>query len=175
MAFQTEKQLVDRAASQLPLRKWVSQENRVLLYQDREIRGLFGVPDLVVAGVSRAAAPSSLRSIAFEMKLSDWRRGLAQAFRYRAFAQRAYLVVDEDHIQSAVANSERFVRSNIGLIGVHSHGGFIVYHEPCDEPPYSERLSKSFEEIVRAHLQGKSSSKEKSTAISRRNTAECGV
>jgi hypothetical protein len=151
MAFRTEKELVDQAASRLPLRHWVASGRSVRHYEAREVRGLFGVPDLVVASV-HSHGSEVLRSIAFEMKLSDWRRGLAQAFRYRAFARRVFLVLDEAHMEPALANSARFIRANVGLIGLNCDRGFTIYHQPSDEAPYSERLSRSFEQLVCAQV-----------------------
>jgi hypothetical protein len=155
MAFRTEKRLVEEAANRLPLRDWVASGRNTRLYQGREVRGLFGVPDLVVAAVQGRGSEVQFRSIAFEMKLSDWRRGLAQAFRYRAFAGRVFLVLDQAHVEPALANSARFVRAKVGLIGLDCRGGFTIYHQPSDESPYSERLSRSFEQFVYAQVRGR--------------------
>ena len=106
MRFSTESELVVKAIRHLPLRSWLQASESAPVFQAREIKGLFGVPDFVAAVVpSDADKACSTPSIAFEMKLSDWRRGLIQAFRYRAFARVAYLVLDGSRIGPAVANT----------------------------------------------------------------------
>jgi hypothetical protein len=165
MPFRTEKQLVDHAVSRLPLRDWVASSRGARLYQGREIRGLFGIPDLVVAALHGRGTHEHLHSIAFEMKLSDWRRGLAQAFRYRAFARRVFLVLDQAHVEPALANSSRFVRANVGLIGLDCRRGFTIYHQPSDEQPYSEVLSRSFEQLVYAQVTGRGYSSNASSDV----------
>ena len=103
---------------------------------------------MVAATLHRREARPRLRSIAFEMKLSDWRRGLAQAFRYRSFACECYLVLDQTHIRPALDHTEHFVRANVGLIGIESKRGFTVYHRPHYETPFCRDLAKTLETIV---------------------------
>jgi len=52
---------------------------------------------------------------AFEMKLSDWRKGLAQAYRYSYFADQAVVVLPTDLAATAKADLELFRNSNVGL------------------------------------------------------------
>jgi len=52
---------------------------------------------------------------AFEMKLSDWRKGLAQAYRYSYFADLAVVVLPPDLAATAKAALDRFRASSIGL------------------------------------------------------------
>jgi hypothetical protein len=122
-----------------------------ILYQRTEVRGLFGIPDLLAVQAPRPLAKrrTALNSIAFEMKLSDWRRGLAQAFRYRSFATFSILVLDNTRTKSAVANADRFRRANIGLIGLNVDGSYDVYVWPEPEKPFSKRLHAAMAEIVR--------------------------
>lgn len=152
MRFSTESELVVKAIRHLPLRCWLRASERTPVFQAREIKGLFGVPDFVAAVVpSNADRACSTPSIAFEMKLSDWRRGLIQAFRYRAFARVAYLVLDGSRIGPAVANTERFERSNVGLVGIETDGQFTVYHEPQDEEPFCPELVERFIQVIHAN------------------------
>ncbi len=53
---------------------------------------------------------------AFEAKLEDWKKGLAQAIRYQRFADKSYLALDEKFVHRA--NQEEFLKYNIGLISV---------------------------------------------------------
>jgi hypothetical protein len=55
------------------------------------------------------------RLTAFEMKLSDWRKGLAQAYRYGHFSDRAVLVVPPNAAKTALENKLLFERLNVGL------------------------------------------------------------
>ena len=52
---------------------------------------------------------------AFEMKLSDWRKGLAQAYRYSYFADEAVVVLPPDLAATAKADLDLFRESNVGL------------------------------------------------------------
>lgn len=52
---------------------------------------------------------------AFEMKLADWRKGLAQAYRYSYFADLAVVVLPPDLAAVAKAELDLFRRSNVGL------------------------------------------------------------
>jgi hypothetical protein len=150
MSFASERELVHTAMRHLPLRQWLRVPKEAYLFQKTEVQGLFGIPDLVAA----FAAPSEretgpIRSIAFEMKLSNWRRGLMQAFRYRSFASTVFLVIDDAGSRSAVANSDRFKRANIGLVGLNADGSFHVYVWPEHEDPYSPELQSTLNELVR--------------------------
>ena len=52
---------------------------------------------------------------AFEMKLSDWRKGLAQAYRYSYFADLAVVVLPPERAATAKADLDLFRESNVGL------------------------------------------------------------
>lgn len=82
----------------------------------------FGIADLVAVSWGEDAAPTVR---AFELKLSDWRRGLMQAHRYRFFADVAVLVVPA----SKIAIIDRFMRTfkalNVGLWGFDDATGII--------------------------------------------------
>ena len=55
------------------------------------------------------------RLTAFEMKLMDWRKGLAQAYRYGHFADRAIAVVLPNTAKTALENKRLFQHLNVGL------------------------------------------------------------
>ena len=149
MRFSSEKELVQSAIKHLPLRRWLRVTKNAAMFQQTEVEGMFGIPDLVAAVPSRSKRNArSCRSIAFEMKLSDWRRGLAQAFRYRAFATIAVLVVDDSRSGPAVANLDRFKRANIGLVGLNPDGYFNTYLWPEREDPFNPDLQSALCGIV---------------------------
>lgn len=52
---------------------------------------------------------------AFEMKLTDWRKGLAQAYRYGFFADRAMLVLPPNVANTAAKNEALFQQLGVGL------------------------------------------------------------
>ena len=150
MEFLRESDLVETAVQHLPLRRWLRVPESASLFQAREVKGFFGVPDFVAAVVpSDPGTVATTPSIAFEMKLSDWRRGLIQAFRYRTFARVVYLVLDASRVGPALRNSERFERSNVGLVGLDAKGTLTVYHEPDDEEPFCPQMAERFMRAVR--------------------------
>lgn len=88
----------------------------------------FGVADLVWlawqgeggsggAIEGRGVTPPNTPSIrAFEMKLQDWAKGLAQAVRYRFFAHESFLVVPMEQARLALKKRETFESAGVGLI-----------------------------------------------------------
>jgi len=55
------------------------------------------------------------RLTAFEMKLVDWRKGFAQAYRYGHFADRGVLVVPPNTAKAALEHKHLFQHLNVGL------------------------------------------------------------
>ena len=53
---------------------------------------------------------------AFEFKLKNWRRALMQARRYRAFANRTYVVLPSTVAALAKSEADAFRQFNVGLI-----------------------------------------------------------
>jgi hypothetical protein len=79
-----------------------------------------GVADLVLCTVD--GDPSWVRSttdpvsiVAFETKLSDWRRALQQAYRYRYYADQAFVVLPLGRETRAVEDRALFRQLGIGL------------------------------------------------------------
>ena len=62
---------------------------------------------------------------AFEMKLSDWRKGIAQAYRYSYFADLAVVVVPPALAATAKADLDRFRASSVGLWSFDAASGAI--------------------------------------------------
>ena len=52
---------------------------------------------------------------AFEMKMTDWRKGLAQAYRYSYFADLAIVVLPPEAARTAKAELKLFRRLGVGL------------------------------------------------------------
>ena len=55
------------------------------------------------------------RLTAFEMKLSDWRKGLAQAYRYGYFSDRAIVVLPPETAKLARRETALFQKLKVGL------------------------------------------------------------
>ncbi|HRY49119.1 MAG TPA: hypothetical protein P5186_13810 [Candidatus Paceibacterota bacterium] len=56
---------------------------------------------------------------AFEMKLSDWRKGISQTYRYSYFADVAILVLPPETAALALAEIDIFRRLGVGLWSFH--------------------------------------------------------
>ncbi|MCK6462435.1 MAG: hypothetical protein L6Q29_01280 [Candidatus Pacebacteria bacterium] len=65
--------------------------------------------------------------IAIEVKISDWKQGLYQAWRYYSFAEKSYLALYEDYAKNIEIDS--FKKHNVGLI-VFNENTIKVLHHP---------------------------------------------
>lgn len=147
--FATEKELFDTALQSSFIRNF-HISYRLSTYMV-EPRGLFGVPDLVIARVNDHLQTRTLQTFAFEMKLSNWTRAIVQAFRYRAFAMMSYVVLDHAFIARALRNINRFHAANIGLLSIERSGSVLVHHQPDSRQPYSPQLESTFQVMIRKH------------------------
>ncbi|UZQ85084.1 hypothetical protein ODU73_002186 [Thermoclostridium stercorarium] len=82
--------------------------------------------------------------IAVEYKLSNWKRALIQAFKYKNFAHASYVILDKDFHHRAIRNIDTFKRSRVGLGYVDEKGNVIIEYDPGISKPFSD---KSFEKI----------------------------
>jgi hypothetical protein len=57
---------------------------------------------------------------AVELKLRDWRRGIAQAGRYRLWAERSYVALPAARVSDVIVAEAR--RNRIGVLAVHGGG-----------------------------------------------------
>lgn len=67
--------------------------------------------------------------VAIEAKLSNWKRGLYQAYRYKQMSNYSYVALDEQYIHRAIANIHEFERSGVGLIEVKDRN-IVVHYSP---------------------------------------------
>ena len=154
MKFESEEQLKKFASESEFIKSRIASAD----YYEYELTGLFGIPDLVIADVR---SDGSLSSFAIELKLSDWRRALRQAFRYRAFAWKSFVLMDSEYVHRARRHEERFRDANVGLLSIRRKDCRISKHvTPNYQEPYSQPLSERFRNIVwrhlrRSHLQSK--------------------
>lgn len=104
----------------------------------RQVKGLAGIPDYLVVrskGQKQAA-------VAIELKLSQWRRALEQAYKYRSFCVAAIVVLDDKFIKRALRNISEFHHFNVGLASLSVTGIFTWHHKPKVRRPYSEFLTR---------------------------------
>lgn len=148
MSFLTEAQLFQKVIESSFLKNFVDS----LVYPTIayiEPRGLFGIPDLVIANLSNSDMDYQvIRSFAFEMKLSNWQRALVQAYKYRAFANFSFVVLDRSSLKPALKQIDRFVLSNIGLISVDNSGFLSVHYFPKHDDPYAQPLIQKLESMI---------------------------
>lgn len=104
-----------------------------------ELRAPGGVPDFVLY---HCVSGSIHYVIAIEFKLSNWRRALLQAFRYRNFANESYVILDRAHAARAIDTVKEFREANIGLITINTDGVVEAIHYPEPTIPFSEYFSR---------------------------------
>jgi hypothetical protein len=146
MGFKSEKELFSTAMASSPIQHLANMFDKTAVLV--EPTGLFGIPDLVIASLDSSLDEQPIIAFAFEMKLSNWKRALMQAFRYRAFAETAYVLLDRKHIAPALKQIEKFERANIGLLSIDLSGTLIIHHQPINDVPFCERTRAHFEKIV---------------------------
>jgi hypothetical protein len=114
-----------------------------------EVEGLFGVPDhLLVFWKATPRGGLTQRAVACELKLLSWRRALIQAYRYKAFAHYAVVVVDSAYAHRPKRALEEFKRANVGLVSFSRDGSANWLNRPRFEHPYCEPMRRSLSNIV---------------------------
>lgn len=99
---------------------------------------------------SAVAVQRQVRITAVEAKLKDWRKGLAQAARYRYFANRAVLVLPPAASASALPYLESFKKLGVGLWEFDMESGKITKHTTPREtaPLNSQAYARALEMIA---------------------------
>src|SRR5699024_8837782 len=138
MSFKTEHQLSE--SFQIKMDQLFNSLIDFGLNTKPEVRAPGGVPDYIVY---RSVNNSIHYLIAVEFKLKNWRRALKQAFRYKNFANEAYVVLDKEQSERATKNIELFKRANIGLITYDTSDVIEVFNFPIPDIPFSNRFSRS--------------------------------
>jgi hypothetical protein len=128
--FRTETELVGRIIRYLSGRK--TTWGRVQILTEWDYRS--GITD-VLARTRRKEV------IAFEAKLSDWRRAIYQAYRNTTFAWRSYVVLPERVARRAGKNPDVFGNYGVGLCACDDRG-LSVLIEAHNSEPLMEWLTK---------------------------------
>ena len=90
---------------------------------------------------------------AFEMKLTDWRKGLAQAYRYGYFADVAIVVLPPAVAQAAKSNLEAFRESKVGLWSFDKATGKIrKLFTPRGSKPRNAKANEKALDMLGRHL-----------------------
>jgi hypothetical protein len=127
----------------------------------------FGIADFVWIAWNRPDSPDEgialsvekLKSMlvrhrltAFEMKLSDWRKGLAQAYRYSYFADLAIVVIPPHLAATAKVGLELFRESRVGLWSFDPATGAIrkLFTPRSTGPRSPKAKAKALESIGRS-------------------------
>jgi len=85
------------------------------------------------------------------MKMSDWRKGLAQAYRYSYFADLAVVVLPPNVAATAKAGLGLFRESKIGLWSFNADTGVIhkMFTPRCSGPRSPGAKDKAVESLGR--------------------------
>lgn len=120
-----------------------------------------GIPDLLVLSWSNGQTEkvSSFLELekhtpivrAFEFKLSDWRKGLMQAHRYKNVSHASILVLPNPKIKSAEQRLDIFRKLRIGLWGFSPETGHIgCFYTPR---PIKQQIAKNGQKAIQLAAQ----------------------
>lgn len=88
------------------------------------------------------------KSVAFEAKLSNWKRAMTQAYRYKWFADYSYVVLDEAHSNQPIKNISKFENYNIGLLTISVDGNVKTHYRPKKQIPLDPSMQMMFSEEI---------------------------
>ena len=106
----------------------------------KEWQGLFGIPDYVCF----SKQGNKISMVSFELKLTDWRGALIQAFRYKSFSDYSYVVLPTETANKAIEHKDIFEQYGIGLASFDNNTYDIMYR-PSKIVRYSNRLREKAE------------------------------
>ena len=141
MAFKTEADMVEAIKRAEQIHNFMISGKSMM---QEQVAGFFGVPDIIFIKKNK----EKQISYAYEAKLSNWTRALTQAFRYKAFVNKSFVILDHDHIEPALSNTDKFCKANVGLISIDDSGSIHCHYNPFFEKPYSPRLEEKFNEKI---------------------------
>jgi hypothetical protein len=111
-----------------------------------EVEGVWGIPDMIICKHRGLSIDSSVEQlVAIEFKLRDWKTALIQAFKYRGFCDRSYVLIDRHHVKPPLERIDLFEQYNVGLLSLSSTGQFEVHRYCSQALPFSPGLRKRAE------------------------------
>lgn len=75
--------------------------------------------------------------VSIEAKLSNWKRALDQAYRYKEFSHQSWVLLDHSKIGGALKNIDRFKKAGVGLASFSTTGNLYLLATPKWENPKS--------------------------------------
>lgn len=79
------------------------------------------------------------RITSFEIKIKDWRRALAQAYRYKYYSNRSIVLLPLENIENARKNIDQFRNLEVGLWGYDRvEKKIIKFYTPKHKRPSSK-------------------------------------
>ena len=91
-------------------------------------------------------------SIAIEAKLTNWRRALKQAYRYKWFCDSSYVCLPSVNIQSALSNIDSFKQMNVGLFSLDSNNQINIFFSPKPAKPICKEMNILLNECLLSQL-----------------------
>jgi hypothetical protein len=88
-------------------------------------------------------------NFAIEAKLKNWKRALYQAYRYKWFAEFAYVVIDAHYAEPALQNLNMFTKYNVGLASISTEGCLIRHFTPVRHKPFDPIMQILFSEMIK--------------------------
>lgn len=102
--------------------------------------------------VTKTYKSITTNSVAIEAKLKNWKRALNQAFRYKWFASKSYVVLDSKYITPALVNIDEFKKYNVGLAEINKQGCLKIYFNPKSQKPIDDKMFMLLNEQLKQHL-----------------------
>ena len=91
-------------------------------------------------------------SIAIEAKLKNWKRALEQAYRYKWFSSKSYVILPASNMKPALANLDLFKKYEVGLASLSPEVGIEIHYKPKTSAPYSAKMHKLLNEMTITNL-----------------------
>lgn len=142
MKFKSEKEMAELFRHFIHFSIKENNNNIEIL---EEVKGLFGIPDCILIEKN---GESTNYIISLELKLKNWKRALKQAFKYRSFSNKAYVIMDEASIKSGLKRVDLFIKSNIGLASFNKNIEFKVYYNPKESKPFLNMFDKKIKNYL---------------------------
>lgn len=97
---------------------------------------------------------------AVEAKVSSWKRGFYQAYRYKWFSNYSFLALHSRFVNPAKENINLFTKYNVGLMSVDTDKNTVsLIHKPKKEHPYSGEIAAlTFEKLFANYCEKKATS-----------------